>query len=210
MKLIHLLVVVAFLGISASVALADGVDPIVFTQGCGRAGQPACDANILTSPGQTLAITLTFSGGLATDAIINESGVTITNFTVSFTVPSTLTFQGCAEGGFFTCNEISGPPAGQAGTAVFSLTGASLCSSDSNDWSISETGVATFVPDDDADDNCQSAFNLQLQTVAGEVIADGTRVAATVAAPEPSSGLLLLFGLSASLLAFKRLSSAAA
>lgn len=207
--------VVALLGISASVAMADSVptDPIVFTQGCGRAGQPACDANILTSPGQTLAITLTFFGGLATDAIINESGVTITNFSVSFTVPSTLTFEGCAEGGFFTCNEISGPPAGQAGTAVFSLTGASLCSSDSNDWSInSETGVATFVPDDDADDNCQSAFNLQLQAVAGEVIPDGTSVPTTVsvATPEPSSGLLLLFGLSASLLAFKRLSSAAA
>ena len=208
MKLARLLLVMAILALASSVALADSAptDPLVKTQGCGGKGQPVCDANILTDPSQVLAITLTFMNNVASDAIINESGKAVSYFTVSFDVPSTLDFEGCVPGGFFVCTQISAPEFGTAGTAVYSLSGASLCSTDKNDWSINGS-VATKVYDGDADDYCQSAFDLELITGPNENIPNGTQVTGSVAAPEPSSALLLLFGLSASFLAFKRFSA---
>jgi hypothetical protein len=56
--------------------------------------------------------------------------------------------------------------------------------------------------DGDDDDNCQAAFTLALQPVAGETLPDSISGIFT-AAPEPSSGLLLLFGLAAGLLALR-------
>ncbi len=201
----------AFFGLASTVALADSAptDPLVKTQGCGGRGQPVCDANVLTNPSQVLAITLTFMNNIASDAIINESGQAITNFLVSFNVPASLDFEGCVPGGFFTCTQISAPEFGTAGTAIYSLSGASLCSTDKNDW-LMLGPLAIKIPDGDTDDKCQSAFDLELVTGPNETIPNGTQVTGSVSAPEPSSGLLLLFGLSASLLAFKRISERAA
>ncbi len=216
---------VAFSGMVASFALADTAptDPKLITSGCGGTGQPACDASVLTSPTQTLSLSLTFQAvtingvtqDIATDSIINESGKALSTFSLSFTVPTGLIFEGCETGGLFTCTSLNDGNVGAGGTALYSLTGASICTTDANDWSINnETGIATKVNDHDGkDDTCQSAFNISLianPDGSDNIIPGQTTVTGSLAVPEPSSGLLLLFGLTAGLLSFKRLSNGAA
>jgi hypothetical protein len=219
-KLIRLLMVVAFLGISASVALADGVptDPVLLTKGCGRAGQPACDAYLITSPLESISVVLTLDTtegdpffGDAIASFVNVSGFTLDKvFTIDFTVPngSGLSFQGCVQPSesvstLFTCTGGGSPdsPITAGGTARFTLTGASICSANFDDLTGGEGGI-TYLSDGDDDDNCQAAFTLALQPVAGETLPDSISGIFT-AAPEPSSGLLLLFGLAAGLLALR-------
>ncbi len=219
MKLIHLLVVVVFLGISASVALADGVptDPVLLTSGCGRVGQPKCDAYLITSPNVALTITLTpdlnedqLSGDLVA-SFINVSGSTLTpGFTVDFVVPAGLSFQGCGSNEgvtlLFTCTGggSSDSPITGGGTAVFTLTGATLCSVDSDDVVTSNSpGGFALQADEDSDDNCQSSFTLALQPVAGETLPQS--ITGFITTPEPSSSVLLLFGLAVGLLTLKGL-----
>ena len=221
MKLIRLILVVAVLGISATVALADGVpiDPTLLTSGCGRVGQPKCDAYLITSPMETISVVLTLDTtvgdtffGDAIASFVNVSGQTLTGlFTINFTVPAGLSFQGCGtppEGitSLFTCTGGGSPdsPITGGGTALFNLTGASICSANFDDLTGTETGGITYFSDGDADDNCQAAFTLALQPVAGEVLPP-TIPGTFTAAPEPSSGLLLLFGLAAGLLTLKGL-----
>jgi hypothetical protein len=217
-KLIRLLMVVAFLGISASVALADGVptDPVLLTKGCGRAGQPACDAYLITSPVESIGVVLTLDTneedpffGDAIASFVNVSGFTLDHvFTLSFTVPKGLSFQGCVQPSesvslLFTCTGGGSPdsPITGGGTATFTLNGASICSANLDDLTGGEGGI-TYLSDGDGDDNCQAAFTLALQPVAGETLPQSISGTFT-AAPEPSSGLLLLFGLAAGLLALK-------
>jgi len=219
-KLIRFLMVVAFLGISTTVALADGVptDPTLLTSGCGRLGQPKCDAYLITSPMETLNVVLTldttagdqFFGDAIAD-FVNVSGQTLNGlFTINFTVPAGLSFQGCgtSEGitSLFTCTGGGSPgsPITGGGTAAFNLTGASICPVDSEDLGGGEGTPITYVSDGDADDDCQAAFRLALQPVAGETLPQFID-ATFVSAPEPSSGVLLLFGLTACLLALKGL-----
>jgi len=217
-KFIRLLMVVAFLGISATLAFADGVptDPTLLTSGCGRLGQPKCDAYLITSSFQTMTVALTLDTtagdtffGDAVASFVNVSGVTLTGlFTISFTVPAGLSFQGCTvqETSLFTCTGGGSPssPITGGGTALFDLTGASICSVDSDDLGGGEGAPITYVSDNDADDNCQAAFTLALKPVAGETLPQVINGNFTVA-PEPSSGLLLLFGLAAGLLTLKGL-----
>jgi len=222
-KIARLVMLVAFSGMVASVALADSVptDPKLLTQGCGGKGQPACDASVLTNPSQVLNLVLTFepvtangvTTEVATDSIINESGMALSTFNVSFLVPTGLVFEGCQTGGLFTCTSDNDGNVGAGGTAYYTLTGATICTTDKNDWSINnQTGIATKVYDGDADDNCQSAFNIQLiaDSDGSDNIPPGTTVTGNLSAPEPSSGLLLFLGLSAGLLGFKRFSNSAA
>jgi hypothetical protein len=217
-KLIRMLMVVAFLGITATVALADGVptDPTLLTAGCGRIGQPKCDAYLITSVVFTQNIVLTLDTtvgdqffGDAIASFINGSGHTLTSgFTVNFTVPNGLSFQGCngLSGQLFTCTGggSSDSPITGGGTAVFSLTGASICSINKDDIKKSkDPGGFSLKHDDDADDNCQGAFTLALVPVAGEQLPQ--TISGTISTPEPSSGVLLLFGLAAGFLALKGL-----
>jgi hypothetical protein len=217
-KLIRLLMVVAFLGIFATVAFADGVptDPVLLTSGCGRVGQPKCDAYLITSPFEVISVALTIDTstdptdpfvGDAVASFVNVSGVTLTGlFTISFTVPDGLSFQGCSvqEGvsSLFTCTGGGSPdsPITGGGTALFNLTGASICSANFDDLTGlggESSGITYF--DADGDDTCQAAFTLALKPVAGEILPPSIDATFTVA-PEPSSGLLLLFGLAAGLL----------
>lgn len=206
MKLIHIffvaaLLMVAFLSVSAPAALADGTDPIVFTKGCGGVGQPACKTVLLTPGETTVTVSETFNcTGTTTDTcsaiedVINESGTTVTRFDLAFNPVSVnnipLSFS-CApppgEGSFlFTCSPL--------GNNVFAFTGGSLCS-DSDDL---VGGV--FTPDGD-----ECGVIIGLQGIAGEPFLQGVTVTSTfsTATPEPSSAVLLLFGLMAGLVGFK-------
>lgn len=214
--------VIAFLGISASVAFADTLptDPVLLTSGCGRIGQPKCDAYLITSPIQTISVVLTLDTtvgdpffGDAIASFVNVSGQTLDGlFTIDFTVPAGLTFQGCVQPSelvtpLFTCTGGGSPgnPIVGGGTASFSLTGASICSANFDDLTGGEGGV-TYFSDNDDDDNCQAAFTLALQPVAGEIL-PGSIFGTFTSAPEPSSAVLLLFGLAACLLTFKGMRS---
>jgi hypothetical protein len=206
-KLIHLLVLVAFLGISASVALADGVDPIVFTKGCG--GTTVCDAELLTPGSTTVTVTETFNSCdtfgncTATDSVINETGAAINSFTMVFNnLDGTLTYS-CQSESFFSCTPVEGT------TNAFTFTGNSVCSTDPGDVTIGEDGTATYTPDGDADDNCFSGVTIGLNATAAENLQGVTLTDNTfsIATPEPSSGLLLMAGLMAGLVSLKSLRS---
>jgi hypothetical protein len=215
--------VVAFLGVSGTVAFADGVptDPTLLTSGCGRLGQPKCDAYLITSSFQTMSVALMLDTstdptdpfvGDAIASFVNVSGATLTGlFSINFTVPDGLSFQGCgvSEGvtPLFTCTGGGSPdsPITGGGTASFSLTGASICSVDFDDLGGGGEGTPiTYASDGDSDDDCQAAFTLALKPVVGETLPQSIPATFTVA-PEPSSGLLLLFGLAAGLLVLKGL-----
>ena len=199
-------------------ALADGAptDPKLITSGCGGKGQPACDAYLITSTHETLNITLTLDTtvgdvfyGDDIASFINISGHTLTSgFGLNINVPNGLSFQGCGtppEGVtlLFTCSG-GGSPGNPitGGTAVFTLTGASICSANFDDLTIGENGIS-YYSDSDKDDNCQPAFTLALQPIGGETLPN--KITGSISTPEPSSALLLLFGLAAGLLAFKGL-----
>jgi hypothetical protein len=211
-KLIHLLVVVAFLGISASVARADGVDPIVFTKGCGGTTGTICDAVLLTPGSTTVTVTEFFNPAncgtdgscTATDSVINETGAAITSFTMVFqdslvtpTGTEALTYS-CQSESFFACSPVAGT------TNAFTFSGNSICSTD--DY-VSIEGSITFIPDDNADDTCTSGVTIGLNATAAENLSGVTltRNFFSTAAPEPSSALLLMAGLMAGLVSLKSL-----
>ena len=221
MKLIRLLMVVAFLGLSAMVAFADGVptDPVLLTSGCGRVGQPKCDAYLITASMETISVVLTLDTtagdpffGDAIASFVNISGSTLDgNFTINFVVPAGLSFQGCVQPSdsvtpLFTCTGGGSPgsPITAGGSATFGLSGASICSVDVDDLGGGEGAPITYSSDGDTDDNCQAAFTLALQPVAGEILPP--TISGTFASiPEPSSGVLLLFGMAGCLLTLKGL-----
>ena len=218
MKLIQIFLVVAFvavafLSVSAPVALADGTDPFVFTKGCGGPGQPACDAALI-GPGGTATFSATFDCGslgmsapandcVASEDFINVSGATITSFSFNITSVSVsgLTFS-CGTGisTAFICHQDS--------ALLFTFAGGSLCSTDMNDIAPSSApGGFTQVPDPtgpDGDETC-SGITIEMQGILGEPNLQGVKVSADVAAPEPGSGLLLLFGLMAGIVSLKYL-----
>ncbi len=210
MKLIRFIVVVGFFAICASAAFADGVDPIVKITGVCTSG---CDAAVI-GPGQAavgFSETIACGSG-ATDGtgctaiedIINFSGATLTNFEVSLTSPG-LTFS-CLSTSDYTCSPLG------AGLFAFAVgpTGTAFCSTDGNDisptYSPSNPGPYTYVADSDGDedDNC-AVIQIGLQGTSNETVQqlNGAVVTGTLSAPEPSSGLLLLFGSMAGLLVLK-------
>jgi hypothetical protein len=198
-KLIYMLVAVAFLGISASVAKADGVDPIVTTKGCGGTTGTICDPEFLTPGTTTLTVTESFTCDLsgnctASDSVVNETGAAVGSFTLILSALDSegqaLTYS-CGEGGLFNCS--------QTGPTAFSFSGNTLCS-DADDF-----GDGTFTPDGD---ECGVIIGLTGTTSEGLFTGDTvTATFSTVAAPEPSSGLLLMAGLMAGLVSLKTLRS---
>lgn len=210
MKLIHLLVVVAFLGISASVARADGVDPIVFTKGCGGTTGTICDLVVLTAGSTNVTVPETFNscdtfGCTAMDSVINETGAAITSFTMVFQdsvvtptgTTETLTYA-CQSEDPFHCTPVAGT------TNAFTFSG-NICSTD--DYVSNVDGGITFVPDDNADDTCTSGVTIGLHASVAENLSGVTltRNFFSTAAPEPSSALLLMAGLMAGLVSLKSL-----
>ena len=204
MKLIHLLVVVAFLGISASVALADGVDPIVFTRGCGGTGQPACDAILLTGTSVNISATFACSGSTADTCstfvdVLNGTLAAINSFTITFNATGTLPDGGGTIPLSFACATppVEGAPflfncSGSGNTLTF--TGGTLCPENE-----SET-----VPDGD---ECGVVINLQGSSTTNDPTGTGL-AGVTISGnfstvPEPSSALLLMAGLMAGLVGLK-------
>lgn len=190
-KLIRFLMVVAFLGLSASAALADGVDPKVFTSGC----TSSCDAEFLTPGNTTLRVTENFTcddiSGICTaaDTVINFTGMPITSFTLLFdptdSHDNTLSYS-CTGEGFFTCH--------QDGPRAFTFSGASVCADPDDD---SNNGI--FSTDGD-----ECGVVIHLTGTKSEGLFTGDTVGAGFSvAPEPSSALLLLLGLMAGLVSFK-------
>ena len=200
MKLIHVLVVVAFLGISASVARADGVDPIVSTKGCGGTTGTICDPEFLTPGSTTLTVTETFTCDLsgnciAEDSVVNETGAAVSAFSL---VLSALDSAGHAL--TYSC-DTSGEPlfaCSQAGPDTFNFSGNTLCS-DADDFA-----DGTFAPDGD---ECGVIISLTGTQTEGLFTGDTVTASFSVAAPEPSSGLLLMVGLMAGLVSLKSLRS---
>jgi hypothetical protein len=204
-KLIHLLVVVAFLGISASVALADGVDPIVFTRGCGGIGQPACDAIFLTGTSATISATFACSGSTpdtctASETVLNGTFDAITHFTLAFNATGILPDNGGTIPLSFACAPppVEGPPflfnCSSSGNTL-SFTGGSLCPENEGETA----------PDGD---ECGVIIDLQGSTTTNDPTGTGlagVKISAnfSTAAPEPSSALLLMAGLMAGLVGLK-------
>ncbi len=197
---------------------SEGVDPLPTTKGCGKPGQPKCDAYFIL-PGQTgiPQITLTFLAPNGDDGscvgalcnpykkevgladIINGKGSPITSLEVTFLLPG-FTFPNCGADGngglltgatvFASCQLISGG----TGSGTYLFTDGTLASVKSNgdDWTGGAVGVGTYVPDRDSDD---VGMALALVPAVGEKIPVGTTVSASLSLPEPSSGLLFFFGL---------------
>jgi hypothetical protein len=176
------------------VASADttGADPKLLTQGCGGKGQPACDAEFLTPGSDTVTVTETFTCDIsgnctASDTVVNATGADLSSFNLVLSNPGSLVYScGPATAQFFSCN--------QTGPDSFNFAGATLCS-DADDLH-----GTTFTPDGD---ECGVIISLTGTTAEG--LFTGETVTGSVSTPEPSSALLLLFGLSAGLLAFKKI-----
>ena len=196
------LLVVAFLGFCASAARADGTDPVVRTLGCGGIGQPRC-ATVLLTPGNTsVTVNETFScdltGCTAMEDVINMTDTAITSFSLVFANPDslgrTLSYS-CADSESNSLFSCSGGP-----TALF-FTGASLCADPDAD--LTEEDGGTFTPDGD-----ECGVIIALSASLSEGITTGESVSATfsTSTPEPSTALLLLFGLmGGGLVSFKSL-----
>jgi|SRR5882724_2375715 len=196
------MVVVAFLGVSASVAQADGVDPIVFTKGCGGTTGKICDPEFLTPGNTTLTVTEAFkcdafgNNCTAEDSVVNETGVAINSFSLVLdNLDGTLTYScGNVESQFFACSPVAGT------TNAFTFTGGSnsLCA-DADDLS-----HGSFTPDGD-----ECGVIISLSGTTGESLSGVTVTGtfSTASTPEPSSGLLLMAGLMAGLVSLKTLRS---
>lgn len=208
-KLARLLLVVAFMATSASLAFADGADPIVFTKGC--TSTKPCDAVVLTSNNQTAAVNFTFSPSTffpgydeADQIVINATGSVITDFTLSFsTVGLSFTCDNGVITGtqFFSCSQPNG-----TGTTLLSFHGSfgpsGFCSADSNDWSFNSDGSGTFTDDSGDDDDKCSTLEIGLLALPSAGL-DGKTISSTLTVPEPSSALLLFCGLMVGLVGMK-------
>ena len=224
MKLIHLLVVVVFLGISTSVALADGVptDPVPLTSGCGRLGQPKCDAEILTAGGTVNFNNLSFltaHQGFNTETNECDLGFTIgqgcnpfpqtaalgvvLNDTGNLLTTLNVTASGFASDGetpllFGPCTTGGTifPTCTEIGTnsGVYALSGGSLCSVEAADIM-----DGALVPDGDDDDACGVIIGFVPGVNEDPASLQGATMSfsANGNVPEPSSGLLLLSGFAA-------------
>ena len=223
-KLIRFFVVVAFLGIAASLALADGVDPLVGTKSGGGSTpitltnpNPTFDLTVVQDPG-ILGATgpgpiCSISGDTcAVDpnthmlpVFQNDTGVTLTSITLFIqnqpvNAPQ-LTYQ---------CNT--------AETSIFANCSTASVAGGTDVTLSGGPGVPAFVfrSDDDPDDSfCQNAgptgpgcsddfvggeFAVDIEgIISGDPTNDlpaGTNIqGAVVTSPEPGSALMLLFGM---------------
>lgn len=207
-RLLFILALFSGLASLASVAKADGVDPVITTSGCGGRNQRPCDAVVL-GPGQTMAsLSATFTCTdptnpttcTASETVVNDTGRAITGFSLLFTAESIPLIFHCAEEGFFACSP------DETNSNLFHFTGASICTASLNGDDFSD-GV--FRPDSDGDEGC--GVVITFQGVAGDGTGlNGASVTETFNTPEPSSILLLLFGLMTGLVTLKFFSRVAA
>lgn len=223
-KLIRSLMVVAFFGISASLALADGVDPLVGIKSGGGSTpitvtnpnptfslivvQDPGDASVCSIAGDTCAVVPTGPGAGMLPVFQNQTGSTLTMLTV-FIANGTLPLT-------FSCNP--------AETSIFSSCSPTVVAGGTDVTFSGGTGVAPatfgFKGDDDSDDSfCQEVgpsgsgcsddfgfiggeFAVDIEGVLSDSTSDlptGTTIqgATITSTPEPGSALLLLFGAAA-------------
>jgi hypothetical protein len=220
-KMVRLLLVVALLSFSASVVLADGIDPLVGTRSGGGSTpitltnpNPTFDLTVVQDPGMVGApgpgTICSISGDTcavdpATDMLPvfqNDTGVTLTSIT--------LFIQNQTSGGpqlIYQCNT--------AETSIFANCTTAIVAGGTDVTLSGGPGVPAFVfkPDDDGDDSsCQelgpTGPGCSDDFVGGEFAVDiegildgtdlpvGTAIQGTVVtSPEPGSALMLLFGM---------------
>lgn len=200
MKLLRVLVpTFLVVGLMASVAMADSVDPTVVIR-----GQDPPNPIAVTRSGQTFVFTATPNNNIVT--FQNQIGQTITSLTltlfgINIFTGNNLTFS-CGEdagGGFFDgCSSSQGP----LGSTVVSFTGGiGLASAVSgiepellSSFNYSSGGSGA------CGNNCvggiyEIVFGGADFTQGSIVLGFGTGDVGTAATPEPASGLLLLGGL---------------
>jgi hypothetical protein len=219
-KLIRFFVVVAFLGISASLALADGVDPLVGTKSGGgstpitlTSPNPTFDLKVVQDPGTVGApgpgpICSISGDTCAVDPTTgmlpvfqNDTGVTLTSIT--------LFIQNNTPALIYQCNT--------AETSIFANCSTASVAGGTDVTLSGGPGVPAFVfkPDDDTDDSsCPDAgpspacsddfvggeFAVDIEgIISGDPTNDlpvNTEIKGTVVTtPEPGSALMLLFGM---------------
>jgi hypothetical protein len=199
-KLIHLLVVVAFLGISASVARADGVDPIVTTRGCGGTTGTICDPILLT--GTSVEISATFPATcvgatcITSVTVLNGTLAAITSFTIDFNATGTL-----PGGGTVPLSFACAPPPVEGPSFLFNCSGTGNALTFTG-GSICPENEIESAPDGD---ECGVIIGLQESSTTNDPALAGVTVSGNFTTPEPSSALLLLFGLMGGLVSFKSL-----
>jgi hypothetical protein len=222
-KLIRFFVVVAFLGISASLALADGIDPLVGIKPGGGSTpitvtnpnptfslvvvQDPGNASVCSIAGDTCAVVPPNNPGAGMLPVFqNQTGSTLTMLTI-FIANGTLPLT-------FSCNP--------AEASIFSSCSPTLVAGGTDVTFSGGTGVAPatfgFKSDNDSDDSfchevgpsgpgCSDDFGF----IGGEFAVDiegvlspdptsdlpvGTNIqGATITSPEPGSALMLLFGM---------------
>jgi len=214
-KLIRFFVVVAFLGTSASVALADGVDPLVGTKSGGGSTpitltnpNPTFDLTVVHDPGDgsicsfagdTCAVVPTGPGANMLPVFQNDTGTTLTTITLFIQNGTTaLTYH---------CNT--------AETSIFANCSTAIVDGGTDVTLSGGPGVLPFAfrSDDDSDDSlCQRVgpsgagcaddfvgeFAVDIEGVPGvpNELPINTEIRGTVVTgPEPGSALMLLLGM---------------
>ena len=191
MKVSRIVLAFVLAGFAASVALADGADPLISV----RKVDPAPIA--ITSPDQTFDIfVVAGAGATALFAFQNDTGITLTSLTLNLGAGLTYSCESDFQSFdvFSSCTS-SGP---SGSTIVFSGVGgvfsgltAATCISDDegsgDDWNGS--------PDNNDDDkpSCTGGvFSIEFAGLTPGEVVSGT---GTVSAPEPMTAVLLFSGL---------------
>jgi hypothetical protein len=213
-KITRFLVLVALIGLTCSVALADGVDPLVGTKSGGGSTpitltnpNPTFDlvtvqSSVCTIAGDTCAVVLSGPDAGMLPVFQNDTGVTLTSITLFIQNSTTpLTYQ---------CNTNE--------TSIFANCSTAIVAGGTDVTLSGGPGVAAFVfkSDDDSDDSlCQEVgptgagcaddfvggeFAVDIEgIISGDPTNDlpaGINIQGTVVTtPEPGSALMLLLGM---------------
>ena len=203
-KLARLFLVVAFLGICATAARADDVDPKVVLQGCGGNSGTACDAVTIT--GQSISFSETFSCSTtctAEEGIINGTGQNITQFSAALDtgINDTLVYS-LGQGGLTGDCSLSGN--------ILTCLGLTIVSQPTIEPEVYTTD--SVVPCATAVPACihYTGVNIVLNAGTNEGITNGETLSNNTFAvtPEPSSVLLLFSGIMVGLVGLKFRNSA--
>ncbi len=193
MKVSRIVLAFVLAGFAASVALADGADPLISV----RRVDPAPIA--ITSPNQTFVIFFIAGTSSVFDfAFQNDTGVTLTSLTLD--LAHGLTYNCASDFQTFDIFSSCGTSPGPLGSTFIKFSGTggiftglepASCTAGSNTEGWDNNGPDG---DGDADDNtCTGGiFSIEFSGLTQGEVVFGT---GTVAAPEPMTAVLLLSGL---------------
>ena len=190
MRLSRYVLAAAIVAFTCSMALADTTtDPGIKTLQCGPGTGRVCATVPLTGTSVMFSITFnTIIDGVnaGEEDIINETGHTISAFTLDL---GSSTTDGTEKGLLYSC--LSG--------------GDFICSGSGNFIHFTGGSIAPCEESDDESEGCHGVLII-LEQIEGDPNLAGKTVSNSFFVPEPSSGLLLLFGLAAGSLMKRRTS----